>query len=208
MTEWTIHLSDTATIIGDFVTSSPSNLNLITRGDTATYEFVEVTPSLTIPDGETLTIESGETLEKSRVVVDGTLVIDGTLKCDELDNNGTVDVNGTLNVNEKFAFEYQEIKPYSEYAGKFTTSETLDSRQAYSENIPPNTEPDTLLVGIEPQTELSEKDINGYWGLINNVTDTRNTSLSNGPRIELEITVLAPYAQFSDHTDVQQTLEV
>lgn len=208
MTEWTIHTSDNSSIIGDFVTSSPSDLNLISKGDTATYEFVEVTPTLTIDSGDTFTVESGETLEKSLVIVNGTLVIDGTLRCDKLDNNGTVDLNGTLDINDKYELEYTEIKPYANYSGKFNVTETLSSKQRYSENIPPNNGPNTLLVGIEPQTELDSKDIFGYWGLISNIADIRNQPLSNGPRIEIEITVLAPYEQYDDHTAVQNDLEV
>lgn len=208
MSKWTIHIDDNVTIIGDFITNTPAETNLLTRGDTATYEFVEVTPRLTVAAGDTVTIEAGETVEKALVVVDGTLIIDGTLRCDELENNGTITNNGTIDVNEKYELAYDDVRPYAEYAGQFALFETLDSRQAYAENIPPNSQPETLLVGVEPQASLQNGDLRGYWGLVTNLTDTRNISLSNGPRIELEITILAPYSEYQDHTAVENALKV
>lgn len=209
MTEFSIRLTDNTRIIGDFVTNAPGEINLIGKGDTATYAFVETASKLTIGSGDTFTVESGTTVEFSIVEVNGTLVVEagGTLNTERIDNNGTVNNNGTININERYVLEYSEIEAYADYAGNFTISETLNAEQKYTEQFS-STEIDDLLVGIEPQTELANQEIGGFWGLITNVTDSRNTSLSNGPRMEIEIQVLAPFDEYADHTAVQNALEL
>lgn len=206
MTEWEVHTSDTQSILAEFALSDPGDLNTITRGETATYVFGDVLSTLTINEGDTYTIESGESVEFDYVVVNGTLTINGELTADEVDNNGTINLNGTLNIDEKFGFELAEIEVYSTYAGKFNVSETLASQQRYSENVPPSADIETLLVGIEPRGSLTDETLNGYWGLIENVTDSRNRALSNN-EVELSITVLAPYEEYDDHTAVENDLK-
>jgi len=206
MTEWEIHTSDNTSIIADFALNDPSEVNTITRGDTATYSFGNVATKLTINTGETYTVETGTTEEWDYVVVDGTLVIDGTLEADQVDNNGTIDLNGTLDINEKYAFELQDVQRYSPFSGKYAINETLGSKQQYSEFVPPSADIDTLLVGVEPQQDLKDETIEGYWGLINNISDDRNRALSNS-QITLDIDVLATYEEYSDHTAVEADLK-
>jgi len=206
MTEFEVHTSDTESIVADFVLSDPSEINTIARGETATYTFGEVLKSLTVDAGKTVTIESGEDVKYDFVTVNGTLVINGELTADQVDNNGRIDLNGTLNVNEKFGFELAEIEIYSTYAGKFNVSETLASQQRYSENIPSSAEIDTLLVGVEPKGSLTDETLNGYWGLIENVTDERVRALSNN-EVEIQIRVLAPYDEYANHTAVENDLK-
>lgn len=208
MTKFEIHTSDVESIIGDFVVNDPSELNTIQRGETATYDFVETTTKFTVASGTSDTIEAGETETYGLVVIEsnGTLTVDGTLNCEQIQNNGTLDNNGTINISEEYVFEYVEVEDYAEHSGAFTTFQTLENQIPYREFLPSDV--DTLLVGIEPLSDLATKDITGYWGLINNVTDLRNQALSNGPRIRVEITVLATYDEYADHTAVQNGLEL
>jgi len=206
--DFEIHTSDTESILGDFVVNQPNDINLIEKGDTATYDFVETATKKTIPSGETLTIASGETLTFGLVVIEGTLTVEGTLRCEEIQNNGTLNNNGTIDIDEKYKFEYNEIRTYAEFASNFTITETQNKTQKYTENLPSTISINTLLLGIEPLTDLQDGEIRGFWGLVNNVIDFRNQALSNGPRIRVEIQVLAPYSEFNDHTDVQNTLEL
>lgn len=203
---WTVHTSDTTQIIADGVLVDPDQNNTITRGETAEYVFTNVAKTLTVGVGTTYTIAVGETERYDFVVVNGTLEINGTLECDEIDVNGTVTGSGTLDVNDQYAFELADVEPYSTYAGKFSITETLGSQQRYNELLPSNATIDTLLVGVEPTQRLQDKTINGYWGLIENISDNRNRPLSNS-RIGLEMTVLAPYDEYADHTAVQNDLE-
>lgn len=208
--DFEIHTSDTESILGDFVVNRPSDINLKEKGERATYDFVETATKKTVPDGETFTVESNENLTFGIVTVEsgGTLTIEGTLNCDQLQNNGTVNNNGTLNVNDDIKFEYAEIEPYAKLAGNFTITETQAKTQKYVDRTPSSASIDTLLLGIETRSDLATQEINGYWGLVSNITDFRNQALSNGPRIRVEIQVLAPYSEFNDHTDVQNTLEL
>ena len=205
-TSWEIHTGDNTAIVADAVLSDPSDSNTITRGETASYVFTNILNKFTVENGETYTIPIGETERYDLVVVNGTLEINGTLECDQIEINGSVIGSGTLKVDDDFAFELADVEPYSEYAGKFSPIETLGAKQRYKENFT-DPELDTLLVGVEPQARLERKTIEGYWGLISNITDERNRPLSNN-QVEIEITVLAPYDEYDDHTAVQTDLEV
>jgi hypothetical protein len=124
-----------------------------------------------------------------------------------VDNNGTITGSGTLKVNEKFAFELADVEQYSTYAGKYSLNETLGSAQKYTELLPDTAGIDSLLVSVEPSSTLQDKTINGYWGLIENITDTRNRPLSNN-QVDMTIQILAPKDEYSDRTAVQSDLEV
>lgn len=206
-TNWTIHTSDTTQILADHTQSAPSESNTITRGETATYVFGNVQKTLTVESGTTYTIPSGETERYDLVIVNGTLEINGTLETDTIEVNGSVTGSGTLDVNDQYAFELADVEPYSTYSGKFSINETLGSQQPYNELIPSSATIDTLLIGIEPTADLKNKTIEGYWGLIENITDNRNRPLSNSA-VEIQIRVLAPYDEYADHSAVQTDLEI
>ena len=206
-TEFTLGTGQNTAIIANGIVSDPSETNTITRGDTATYTFLNALKQLKIDVGETYTVPSGETERYDLVVVDGTLEINGTLEADEVDNNGTITGSGTLKVNEKFAFELADVEQYSTYAGKYSLNETLGSAQKYNELLPDTAGIDSLLVSVEPSSDLQDKTINGYWGLIENITDTRNRPLSNN-QVDMTIQILAPKDEYSDRTAVQSDLEV
>lgn len=206
-TEFTLGTGQNTAIIANGIVSDPSDTNTITRGETATYTFLNALKQLKINSGDTYVVAAGETERYDLVTVDGTLEINGTLECDKLDNNGTVTGGGTLKVNEKFAFELADVEQYSTYAGKYSVTETLGSKQTYNELLPDTADINSLLVSVEPSGDLEAKTINGYWGLIENITDARNRPLTN-KQIEMSIQILAPRDEYSDRTAVQTDLEV
>jgi hypothetical protein len=206
-TSWEIHTGDNSRIFADAVLTDPANLNVITRGESATYVFTNILKTLVVESGDTYIISNGETERYDVVVVDGTLVVDGIVETERIEINGTVTGDGTVDLDEAFAFDLADVEPYSKYAGTFSLNSTLDNTQRYNERTPTNAEIDTLLVGIEPAERLKDKTINGYWGLIQNISDNRNRPLSNN-RVEIEIAVLAPYDEYDDHTEVQNDLEI
>jgi len=206
-TSWTVRTESNVDFVADAVLSDPSETNTITRGDTATYVLSNTQTMLTVPEAETYTIPSGETERYVTVVVNGTLEINGTLEVEEIDVNGNVTGSGTLVTGSESAFDFDDLEPYATYAGKYSLTETLASQQSYNELIPPSIDINTLLVAVIPNNDLQNKNVNGYWGLIDNITDNRNRALSN-TRVELEITVLAPFDEYADHAAVQTDLEV
>jgi len=206
-TNFEVHTSNTTSILADAVVADPSDTNVITRGETASYVFANVQSKLTVATGTTYTISVDETERYDLVVVNGTLEINGSLEVDEIDINGTVTGSGTLDVNDQFAFELADVEPYSTYAGKYALEETNSAQQKYDERFPDTATIDTLLVGVEPTDRLKDKTIEGYWGLIDDVTDERTRALTNN-QIGVEITVLAPYDEYVDHTAVQNDLEI
>lgn len=272
MTEFEIHTSDNTSIVADFATNAPSELNTIERGSQATYTFGNVKSKLVIKSGDTYTVPADTTEQWDIVVVKGTLDVNGRIKIDSLEiDGGTVDIdttpydvggltvnadetvyfspaivpsgetltvygtfetqaltvngtvtgdgdvniqdfdrpptNGVVDVNEKYAIGLDDAQAYGPYTGDYTISETQLSTQKYHERITPDANIDTLLVGVEPDTDLQQKNIRGYWGLIDNITDNRTQALSN-VRVTLSIDVLAPYDEYSDHTAVQNELEI
>ena len=206
-TSWTVRTESNVDFVSDGILSDPSETNVITRGDTATYVLNNTQTMLTVPEGETYTIKSGETERYVTVVVNGTLEINGTLEVEEIDVNGNITGSGTLATGTESAFDFDDLEPYSTYAGKFSLMETLGSKQPYNELLPSSVDINTLLVAVIPNSDLQSKNVNGYWGLIENITDDRNRPLSN-TRVELEITVLAPFDEYADHAAVQTDLEV
>lgn len=206
-TSWTIRTESNVDFVADAVLSDPSSTNTITRGDTATYVLSNTQTMLTVPVDETFTIPGGETERFVTVVVNGTLEINGTLEVEEIDVNGSVTGSGTLDTGSESAFDFDDLEPYSTYAGKYSLTATLASQQSYNELIPSTLDINTLLVAVIPNSDLQAKNVNGYWGLIDNITDDRNRPLSN-TRVELEITVLAPFDEYADHAAVQTDLEV
>jgi hypothetical protein len=171
---------------------------------------LNVLKHLSIDTGDTYTVVSGDTERYDLVTVSGTLEIEAnaTLQADKLDiNGGLVTGPGKLEVNEQFAFELADVEQYSTYAGKYSISETLGSQQTYNELLPDTATINSLLVSVEPSSDLQNKTVNGYWGLINNITDSRNRPLSN-KQVTMDIAILAPFDEYSDRTSVQTDLEV
>jgi len=270
MTAFRVHTSPTTTLLIDAVTNAASELNLRARGESATYDVLDLTDELFISGTQTVTVERGETREQSLITIEpgGELIVNGFLKADEIDNRGTITIleeldlggvtipsgetreernvlvpagetltingtlktdqieingrvggsgsliitddltinDGTLTVNDKFAFEYSEVDNLASFAGKYQLSETRDGTQRFFQTFPSGTI-DSLLVGVEP-IDLADDEITGVWGVIDNLQDNRNPSLADGPRIRLELTVLAPFGEYQSYQAATDALEI
>jgi len=135
----------------------------------------------------------------------------GTLSVDHM-QNGPNELNQTSRGETLTAViadpgSFADVLSYQEYAGKYTTTETLESGQPYREFIPDSASINTLIVGLEPNTELQNENIRGVWGIVDSVTDNRTNALTN-PSIELSLRVLAPFTEYTDIASVQSALEV
>jgi len=152
----------------------------------------------TIPSGETefyatVTIKEGSEIE-----------VNGILVADEIINNGSLD-NSTGEIYNGFA-PGEFMTRLDEFGGKFTILETLSSKQSYSEFLPIDYINDSQLVRIEPNDELEAKRVTGVWGLIENVTDSRNNPLSIN-RWTIDVTILARFEEYANHTAVEADLK-
>lgn len=207
-TSFTIHKSDGYQVVADGATSVPESLNNITRGGTVSYSFRNLGTALTIPSGETETIPSGETETIDFVTISdgGTLTVDGRLEADELEVNGTLDLNGDLDVNERYALELEDLLLYREYAGQYNLRQTLDATQRYSEQIDESVLT-TLVIGIEPSDDLKERGIPGVWGLVDDIRDERDPTLTRSA-VGIDLTVLAPFSEYSSVSAVQNDLKL
>ena len=202
----TIHKAGQKLIEADAVSSPPRESNVIARGEQAVFTFENLSTRLIVESGDTETIPAGETEQIDIVTVNGTLVVDGTLEVDELEATGTVDVNGELRVNEKFAFGLDDLEAFRPFAGKYTRTETLNSTQPFREFVP-GSGPDSLVIGIEPNADLQEKNIPGVWGLISSIDDDRAAPLAT-QRATVTVDVLAEYSAYADVSAVRSELEV
>lgn len=81
-------------------------------------EFVDV------PSGSTYTVDSGETLYASEIVVDGTFVNDGTVYTTAQTVNGTYDENGTTNVVDSYNSFSNPLERYRLEANKLFQTHT------------------------------------------------------------------------------------
>jgi len=209
MTRYTLHIVGEDPIQVDFNSESA---NVTTRGDTATYDFWVSDD----PARNDITISGDVTLSNSQVrgtvsVLDtGSLTIDEgvVLTASDMDIDGTVDNNGTIKIDglaNRSLFDL--LQDLGDYAGKYTITETLNSKQKYRDFVPPTASIASILVGIEPHQDLVESDVDGIWGLVDSVSDPRNLAL-NTTHYQFTIRILGEYSEYSDITDVKNSLEV
>ncbi len=178
------------------VQSDPADINNRTRGDGLEINLSVPQSDLTISTDTTigasefvvtqnLTVESGNEL-----IINGTLIVHGTVNTEE---NATIDTqDGTLNILS-IGDPQNALLDYDRHAGSYTLSNTLNNTQRYKERLPNSPNVSTLVVGLEPATELQNDEIAGKWGLISNVTDSRTRALTN-PLVTLEIDILGDFS--------------
>jgi len=101
--------------------------------------------------------------------------------------------------------DFQTLTDYDDYAGSYAPIELLNGNEKYRDHIPESGSIESLLVGIEPSSDLKNKDISGVWGVIDDISDSRNAALST-VQVELSVRVLARFAEYADHTTAESTL--
>jgi hypothetical protein len=142
------------------------------------------------------------------ITVDGTLTVNGLLVV-----YGTLDsVDGTVNVvdgtiNNLSSNPATELLSYDRHAGSYSLTETLNNTQRYKERLPTNANINSLVVGLEPATDIQHRSVIGKWGLISNVIDNRTRAFTNDV-VSLEIDILADYAEYADVNSVQTVLAI
>jgi len=192
------------------VQSDPAEINNRTRGSSTTFNlYVPENPDdLVVASGETYEVPSGTVQVWNNITVDGTLTVNGLLVV-----YGTVNsVDGTVNVvgggiNNLSTNPATELLKYGRHAGSYSLTETLNNTQRYKERLPSSPNINSLVVGLEPATDLQKRSVRGKWGLISNVTDNRTRPFTN-PVVSLEIDILADYAEYSDVTAIQNDLAI
>lgn len=130
----------------------------------------------------------------------------GTLTADFALNDPNELNTTTTGDRASFTFDvstsvFQTLQQYDTLAGAYRTTETLTGNLYYSETLSSNNI-DSLAIGVEPDANLQNDNINGVWALIDNVTDERNRALSTS-RITLDLTVIAPFDNYADHTELE-----
>jgi len=192
------------------VLSDPSEFNNPTRGGSVSLEVLESTEQLIVVGSETIPAGETRTVTATRVLDGGTLDVDGTLETGRVfvADGGTLDGDGTVTITGESGG--MDVLRYQPFAGSFATVETLSSAVSFDERLPATgsgDDPTSLLVSVVPGDDLLREDVRGVWGLVNNVTDTRDPSLGR-ERAEMELTVLSQYSEFDNHTAVRNELEV
>lgn len=132
--------------------------------------------------------------------------------------NRTVEANRHLgswpdiNLGETATFRFEVPKSeltklfdYQRYAGGFTTYQEENTDYFYLEHLPDTATVESLVVGIEPSTDL--EDITGVWGLVTSVNDVRNSPL-NTNQVEIELYVFAQFATFDTILEARANRDV
>lgn len=205
-TTYNIYPKAIAGITAEF---NQADVNTITRGETATFDF-EVQKDLnSITYSSDTTIEANTFERYASVTVQSgvTLTVNGTLLTETLTVNGTVTGTGQVSVVSTVQSPFDWLKKYDEWAGKFSTLEMLNGVEKYREQFP-TTEPiGSLLLGIEPNADLQNSYVDGVWGLVTNIEDSRPPPLNTG-LVSIEVQILAEYSDYADHNAVATDLEV
>lgn len=182
----------------------------ITRGESVTFDFwlVDSDQTLTVSSDTTatdlaiyssITIEAGATytIPSGVTVYTGSITINGVLD----------DQDGDLIINQGTTDGFNTLYQYSEWAGKFARFESLNGIEKYRNQIPTGEPVESLVIGINPSADLDNKDLTGIWGLVNSLTDLRENPLTTN-RLRIELTVLAEYSDYADHTALEADLEL
>lgn len=116
----------------------------------------------------------------------------------------------TIGDTATYEFEFDEtnydvVKKYRDYDGSVSVNELLNGDARYRDYIPTGATVSSLLVGIEPSTDLQNKDVPGIWGVIEELQDRRNTALSTN-RLSVSVRVLSPFERYADHTTAVSNL--
>jgi len=205
MADYTLHLSGGKTLYVDHNSEGP---NIDTRGQTVTYEFWFNREDLNISNAFTQTTD--ESYGSITIEPGGELIVPSgvELRAATITNNGTLTNNGTVTIdNRTVNDEFNDAQALGDYAGKYTTVETLTSEQNFREFVPSGADIESLVIGIEPDADLSQKSVIGVWGLVDSVDDTRNMAL-NTHNYGLTVRVLGEFSEYSSVTDVKNNLEV
>lgn len=133
-------------------------------------------------------------------------------------SNGTFDVNyittnapnikrgNVANINIDTS-SFSLVQDYIEYAGSYSTISSLNGKVYYRENVPDLADVDSIVLGIEPNTDINSKDVFGIWGILDSATDNRPRALTTN-QMGLNVFVLAQYSDFADHTALESELQM
>lgn len=99
------------------------------------------------------------------------------------------------------------ILDYDTHSGAYTTTETLSSDVKFRQFIPSSAAIDSLVVGVEPDSDLSDYDVTGVWGLVDEIEDSRNPVLDE-PVFGFGVTILASFDDYGTVSAVETDLEV
>lgn len=179
---WTV--GETATFTFEF----PDFSEDLTVTDTYVVSGVESYGTITVQAGATLTIPSGTVLQGTTLDTDGTINQDGTLT-----------INGSL-TNTTFT-------QFVEWAGSYTTLEMLDNSVKYRMQLPTDAGVESLLWGITPNSDLTDRNVVGVWGLVESIQNERNQALSTN-RYTVEVTVLAELSEYATAGAVETDLVI
>jgi hypothetical protein len=202
-TTFTIKTKSFPDIVPPYATSGPNNW---TVGETATFtfEFPPFDGELVVSDSytagteeyyDTITVEPGATL----TIPDGSVIY-----ANSADIQGTLTGDGLLSLQYDFAAAFTN---FAEWAGSWTTLEMLNSELKYRIQIPSGAGIDSLVWGIEPNSELQGRGVVGVWGLVESIDNERNPALTTN-RYSVDVTVLAPIDEYATISDVETDLVI
>lgn len=180
-----------ATVVGQSNTFTfwlPNNFGDKTFSSDTTIEAsdVEEYDSITIPSGVTVTVYG--ILQANDATIDGDLVVE--------DNGQAIFFEGNARSN---------LLAYREWANKYQTQKMLDGRVKYREQVDDSDFVDSLVVKVEPANDLHTQNVNGVWGIIDEVTDERGPVLDTN-RITISVTILSELDNYANHTEIENEL--
>ena len=103
---------------------------------------------------------------------------------------------------------WERLQRHTDFAGTFSVNETLTGKPTYNERLPSSADVTSLVVGIEPSTDLQNNNVTGIWGIVESGSDNRNNPLTRY-NFEISVTMLAEYGEFTRSelkTELERTL--
>lgn len=190
---WTIYTQD-GKLYPDYATG---DLHNITDGETSTFVFGFEsldggTSELIVEDGETYVLSDGrEVYEYAKTQDGGERIIEDGAQLVITGENTQSDL----------------IEGLDQEAGHFVDYTTIQNEHKFRNKLPQDSDISSLLVGIEPSQELQDRDVKGIYGVVEGMTDNRNSSLTNY-QYQMTILKLADFDEYSDLTSAASDLEV
>lgn len=185
-TTWTLHTKRRGGFEAEALTSEWPT---ITIGREATVRFrldnsTAGTHTLYVPSGETHTVDAGTVETYTDTVVDGTLQIDGEIRR-----------TGGFNFGS-----------FIQWGGAASRGLDKDALPYYREGLPTRAGGiDSLVLGFEPNTDLREAVVPGFWGLLTGGGDRTNPTFTNR-EVEFRVFVLGRWRDWT-RSEIESTMQ-
>lgn len=154
---------------------------------------------LVVGDGETHTVTGDETYTYAQTQGTGQINV----------TTGTLTLTGRTDA-------YELLAQYLDYAGAAVTGLSQSNVPWYVDQLPAKAKTSfaegghtairSLAMGFNPSSDIQDRNVDGFWGVVVGGADVRNAPLTNY-QLEFEVFVLAEFDEYDSHGEMADNHE-